>query len=116
MNWGEVFILLGLIVLNGLFAGSELALVSARKARLKTRAKAGHLGARMALRLLENPTQLLSTVQIGITLVSILTGVYSGKAFAEDLAVVLAQFAWLAQYAEETAWTLVVIIVTYLSL
>lgn len=116
MSWGEVFILLGLIVLNGLFAGSELALVSARKSRLKARASQGHVGAAMALRLLENPTQLLSTVQIGITLVAILTGVYSGKAFAEDLAEVLARYAWLAKYSMEIAWTLVVIVVTYLSL
>ena len=116
MNWGEAAVLLGLILLNGLFAGSELALLSARKARLKNRAAQGHLGARMALRLLENPTQLLSTVQIGITLVGILTGVYSGAAFAEDLAVVFKDITWLAGYAEETAFALVVIVVTYLSL
>lgn len=116
MNLGEAAILIGLILLNGLFAGSELALVSARKARLKTRADRGHRGARMALELLANPTQLLSTVQIGISLVSILTGVYSGAVFAEDLAVVLERIAWLAPYAHETALTLVVIVVTYLSL
>ena len=116
MNLGEAAILIGLILLNGLFAGSELALLSARKARLKNRASQGHLGAKMALRLLENPTQLLSTVQIGITLVGILTGVYSGAAFAEDLAVVFKEIEWLALYAEETAFTLVVIVVTYLSL
>jgi putative hemolysin len=116
MNWAEAAVLVSLIVLNGLFAGSELALVSARRARLKNRADQGHRGARMALRLLANPTQLLSTVQIGITLVGILTGVYSGAAFAEDLAVVFADIAWLADYAHETAFTLVVIVVTYLSL
>ncbi|HEX6636853.1 MAG TPA: hemolysin family protein [Steroidobacteraceae bacterium] len=116
MNWGEAWILFGLIVINGLFAGSELALVSARKARLKTRAAKGHRGARVALQLLEDPTQLLSTVQIGITLVSVLTGLYSGQAFASDLAVVFAQYEWLGQYAEMTALTLVVIVVTYFSL
>lgn len=116
MNFTEAAILVGLIVINGLFAGSELALVSARKARLKTRANQGHRGARAALKLLENPTQLLSTVQIGITLVGILTGVYSGAAFAEDLAVVFERIDWLVEYAEETAFTLVVVVVTYLSL
>ena len=116
MSWSEAAILVGLIVINGLFAGSELALVSARKARLRARASQGHRGARAALQLLENPTQLLSTVQIGITLVGILTGVYSGAAFAEDLAVVFARIAWLAPYAQETAFTLVVVVVTYLSL
>jgi putative hemolysin len=116
VNLGEAAILLGLILLNGVFAGSELALVSARKARLKARAESGHRGARMALKLLENPTQLLSTVQIGITLVGILTGVYSGAVFAEDLARVFERVEWLAPYAYETAFTLVVIVVTYLSL
>jgi putative hemolysin len=116
VSYGEAAILLALILLNGLFAGSELALVSARKARLKSRAESGHLGARMALRLLENPTRLLSTVQIGITLVGILTGVYSGAVFAEDLARVFERIGWLAPYAYETAFTLVVIVVTYLSL
>lgn len=116
MNWTEAAILVGLIVINGVFAGSELALVSARKPRLKARAAAGSRGARMALKLLEDPTQLLSTVQIGITLVGILTGVYSGAVFAEDLATVLERIEWLVPYAEETAFTIVVIGVTYLSL
>ncbi len=116
MNWGEAAVLVGLILLNGLFAGSEMALVSARKARLQARAAKGHLGARAALRLLEDPTRLLSTVQIGITLVGILTGVYSGAVFAEDLAAVLARYEWLLPYTHETAFTLVVIVVTYLSL
>ena len=116
MNWNEAAILVGLIVINGLFAGSELALVSARKARLRTRANQGHRGARAALQLLENLTQLLYTVQIGITLVGILTGVYSGAAVAADLAVVFERIGWLAPYAQETAFTLVVVVVSYLSL
>lgn len=116
MAWGDAAVLVGLILLNGLFAGSEMALVSARKGRLKARADRGHRGARIALQLLDDPTQLLSTVQIGITLVGILTGVYSGAVFAEKLAVVLERIAWLAPYAYETAFVLVVIVVTYLSL
>jgi putative hemolysin len=116
MAWSEAAILAGLILLNGLFAGSEMALVSARKARLRARSDRGHPGARMALKLLEDPTQLLSTVQIGITLVGILTGVYSGAVFADDLAGVLERIPWLLPYAEETAFVIVVIVVTYLSL
>jgi putative hemolysin len=116
MYWTEGCILLGLILLNGLFAASELALVSARKARLRVRADQGHLGARAALSLLEDPTKLLSTVQIGITLGSILTGVYSGAVFAADLERHLQQVAWLAQYAHETAYAIIVVIAGYFSL
>jgi putative hemolysin len=116
MSLTEAGIILALILLNGFFAASELALVSARKARLRARAQQGHRGARVALSLLENPTRLLSTVQIGITLVGILTGVYSGAVFAEDLAVILDRYAWLQPYAEEAAFAIVVVVVTYLSL
>jgi len=105
-----------LILINGFFAGSELALMSARKVRLRTRADQGHRGARVALQLLENPTRLLSSVQIGITLVGILTGVYSGAVFAEDLAGILERIPWLVSYAKESAFGMVVVIVTYLSL
>ena len=116
MSWAEVGIILGLILINGFFSGAELALVSARKARLRARAARGHRGARMALQLLDNPTRLLSSIQIGITLVGILTGVYSGAVFAEDLAVVLRRIPWLESYADQTAFTAIVILVTYLSL
>jgi putative hemolysin len=116
VNWSEVGILLALILLNGFFAASELALVSARKPRLRARADAGSRRARVALRLLEDPTRLLSSIQIGITLISILTGVYSGSRFAEALAARLVTVEWLAAYASEVAYTLVVIVITYLSL
>lgn len=116
MTWTEAAVIVGLVVLNGLFAGSELALVSARKAQLRARADRGHRGARTALRLLEDPTLLLSTVQIGITLVGILTGVYSGAVFAEHLAVVLSTVPSLAPYAQETAFGIIVVAVTYFSL
>ena len=116
MNWLQAGIIFGLILLNGLFAGAELALVSARKARLRAQAEQGSRGARMALLLLDNPTRLLSTVQIGITLVGILTGVYSGAVFAEQLSAILQHIVWLAPYAKETAFALIVTLVTYLSL
>jgi putative hemolysin len=116
MNWLQAGIIFGLILLNGLFAGAELALVSARKARLRAQAEQGSRGARMALQLLGNPTRLLSSVQIGITLVGILTGVYSGAVFAEQLSAILQQIEWLAPYAKETAFALIVTLVTYFSL
>lgn len=116
MNWAEAGTILALILLNGFFAGSELALVSARKARLRVLAEKGHKGAKVALRLLENPTALLSSLQIGITLVGILTGVYSGAVFAEDVAVVLRGFPAIEPYAGEVAFVGVVVVITYLSL
>jgi putative hemolysin len=116
MNWTETAIILGLILLNGVFAGSELALVSARKARLRARADRGHRGAKVALQLLETPTRLLSTAQIGITLIGIFTGVYSGAVFATHLAVILRRFPLLAPYSEEAAFVIIVVVVTYFSL
>jgi putative hemolysin len=116
MKWSELGIIFALILVNGFFAASELALVSARKARLKMRADRGEVGARMALQLLADPTKLLSSVQIGITSVGILTGLYSGEAFAADLAVVLREVPSIAEYAHAIAFTIVVICVTYLSL
>jgi len=116
MNWAEGAIIIALVLVNGFFAASELALVSARKARLRAQAERGHRGARAALALLENPTRLLSTVQIGITLIGILTGVYSGAVFAADLAAVFERIPWLAAHAEQTAFVIVVVLVSYLSL
>jgi putative hemolysin len=112
----EAVVILGLIFLNGLFASAEIALVSARKPRLKALADGGHRGARAALKLLENPTRLLSSVQIGITLVGILTGVYSGAAFSEELATWISQFPALVPYARELAFGAIVVVMTYVSL
>jgi putative hemolysin len=113
----EAAVILGLIILNGLFASAELALVSARRARLKALADDGHRGARAALALLDDPTRLLSSVQVGITLVGILTGVYSGAAYSAGLA------AWIsgvypeaAQYAQEIAYAAIVVVMTYFSI
>lgn len=74
----EIFIILVLILLNGVLSMSEIALVSARKTKLETEAKKGNRGARTALNLSEEPDRFLSTIQIGITLIGILTGLYSG--------------------------------------
>ncbi|MDE2620537.1 MAG: DUF21 domain-containing protein, partial [Sphingomonadales bacterium] len=76
--WSDVLIIVGLILLNGLFSMSELAIVSARPARLRVQAERGHHGAKTALALATDPGKFLSTVQIGITLVGIIAGAYSG--------------------------------------
>lgn len=113
----DAAVILGLIVLNGLFASAELALVSARRARLKALAEDGHRGARAALALLDDPTRLLSSVQVGITLVGILTGVYSGAAYSEPLAAwVTAQYPPAEPYAREIAYGFIVVVMTYFSL
>src|SRR5215212_3699322 len=87
----ELIVVLVLIALNGVFALSELAIVSARKVRLKTMAEAGRPGAKAALALADEPGRFLSTVQIGITLVGILAGAFSGAALGERLQAMLAR-------------------------
>ncbi|MGZ5136094.1 MAG: CNNM domain-containing protein, partial [Flavitalea sp.] len=82
----EILILLGLIIVNGLFTMSEIALVSARKPRLESMAEKGDKRAESALRLSHHPELFLSAAQIGITLIAILTGVYSGDKFGKQLA------------------------------
>ncbi len=112
----EIIIIIGLILLNGILAMSEIALVSARKARLETEAKRGNRSAATALKLALEPDKFLSTIQIGITLIGILTGLYSGEAFAHNLAVVIGHSAVLEPYALAIAKTTIVIVVTYLTL
>ena len=112
----QFLILLLLLCINGLFAMAELAVVSSRRIRLKQMADQGSMGARSALKLLEEPTRFLSTVQIGITLIGVLAGVYSGANFAQPLEAWLARLPLFAQYAETTAYVIVVMGVTYLSL
>ncbi len=113
----QAAVILGLIVLNGLFASAELALVSARRSRLAALAEGGHRGARAALALLDDPTKLLSSVQVGITLVGILSGLYSGAAYSAALA------AWVTSvhlpiepYAQEIANATIVIVMTYVTI
>jgi putative hemolysin len=112
----EILIIAGLILLNGFFAMAEMALVSAKRARLQSRAARGSRGARMALALLEDPSGLLSAVQVGITLIGIFTGVYSGAALAEPLVEWVRTLPVDVPYDREIAFTLVVLIVTYGSL
>lgn len=112
----EIFILLGLILINGFFAMAEIAVVSSRKARLESQSNKGDLRAKEALKLAEHPEKFLSTVQIGITLVSILTGFYSGESFKDELAGTLSQVEMFKPYATGLATALLVVIVTYVSL
>ncbi len=112
----EIALILVLIVLNGVFAMSEIAVVSSRRARLQERAEAGDTGARRALALAEEPTRFLSTVQIGITLIGTLAGAFGGATLARELAPSIARVAVLAPYAETLSLALVVLVITYLSL
>ncbi|MDR2281602.1 MAG: hemolysin family protein [Sphingobacterium sp.] len=111
----EIIIILILILLNGILSASEIAIVSSRKARLQASA-ANNLGAKRALKLKEQPNQFLSTVQIGITLIGILTGFFSGGSISTYLATLLQGVPVLAPYSQTLSVLLVVIAITYLSL
>lgn len=112
----EILILLVLILINGLFSMAEIALVSARKARLEAQAVKGDKDARRALEMANHPETFLSTVQIGITLISVLTGIYSGDSFKAPVQHWLEKFDALRPYSSSLATTLIVIALTYLSL
>ncbi len=114
--FGELLIVIVLIFINGFFAMAEIAIVSARRARLKTIAETGHKGAEAALRLAEDPSRFLSTVQTGITLVSVLASVFSGATIAQKLGEGLNEISWIAPYGETIALVLVVALVAYLTL
>ncbi|OYX34720.1 MAG: hypothetical protein B7Y99_04900 [Caulobacterales bacterium 32-69-10] len=105
------------MLLNGLFSMSELAVVSSRKPRLRLRAERGDKGAAAALKLLDNPNRFLSAVQVGITLIGILSGAYGQATIAAELDKLLETASpALAPYSEVIATTIVVVLITYLSL
>jgi putative hemolysin len=112
----EIFIILGLILLNGVFAMAEIAVVSARKSKLEHSASLGDKKAETALKLANNPSRFLSTIQIGITLITLLTGVYSGAGIAEKFSLYLDQFPAIAKYSDTIAITIVLIVVTFFSI
>jgi len=112
----ELLIIIALVILNGIFSMSEMSLVSARKFKLESAKKKGSKGAKTALELSENPTKFFSTVQIGITLIGILLGVYSGQNITHDFELFLTRFPILDPYSHDLAVILVVIAVTYLSI
>ena len=112
----EIFIIFGLIILNGVFAMAEIALVSARKARLEAQANKGDAKAREALELSNHPDKFISTVQIGITLIGILNGIFSGESIRGNIADFLQQFEFIRPYSNTAATIIVVIIIAYFSL
>jgi putative hemolysin len=112
----EIIFILVLIVANGIFSGSEIAVISARKVRLEQLASRGNRKARIALRLANAPNDFLSTVQIGITLIGILSGAVAGATLAERLALVFERIPALQPYSQGMSVGIVVSVITYLSL
>ena len=112
----ELFIILFLILLNGLFSMSEIALISARKSRLENSAKKGNNSAQIALDLANSPNKFLSTVQIGITLIGILTGIFSGDKITTDVELFVSGFEILKPQAHSIAVGIVVVVLTFFSL
>lgn len=112
----EILMILFLILLNGLLAMSEFAVVTARKNRLQERANRGDRGASAALELAREPTDFLASVQIGITLVGVLAGAFGGATVAQALAARLANIKMLASYSQAIALALVVVLITFFTL
>ena len=113
---GEIIFILALILLNGVFAMAEIALISARKARLEGQANKGDARAKEALNLANHPDKFISTTQIGITLIGILNGVFSGENIKGNIVIFLNQFPAIAPYSSGAATAIVVIVITYFSL
>jgi putative hemolysin len=111
----EILIILLLLVCNGFLALSEIAVVSARRPRLSQRAERGDRSAQAAIALAESPTRFLSTVQVGITLIGILSGAYGGATLAEQLALFLSGYPAIAAYSEGIAVAIVVVLLSYAS-
>jgi len=114
--WIDVLIIFALILLNGVLAMGELAIVSSREARLKAMAKSGSRGAQCALRLASEPGRFLSTVQSGITLIAIFAGAFSGAALGEPTAERMEQLGLRAETAHTVGFGLVIVLTTYFSL
>lgn len=112
----EILLLLLLIIANGVFSMSEMALISSRKVRLQQMVNQGNAKARAALELADAPNRFLSTVQVGITLIGILTGAFGGATIADKLAVHLRLIPGLASYSKALSFGIVVLLITYLSL
>ncbi len=112
----EILIVLLLILVNGIFAMAEIAVVSARKTRLQQQAEEGDKKAQAALELANAPNQFLSTIQIGITLMGIVAGAFGGATIAEELAGTLQKVPLLVPYGEAIGMAVVVLAITYLTL
>ena len=116
MLYLEILFVLALILVNGLLAMSELAIVSSRRSRLEQMAGLGNSGARTALLLIDDPSRFLSTVQIGITLVGVLAGAVGGATFADKLGDWFETFPAISPNGDTIAIGLVVVVITYISL
>jgi len=115
--WIDVVIILVLVGVNGVFAMSELAIASSRKARLEALARTGSRGARAAINLAADPGKFLSTVQVGITLIAVISGAYSGEALGGPTAIRLQQwFGWSTEFSDKAGFALVIGLTTFLSL
>jgi putative hemolysin len=114
--WTDLAIIVVLVVINGVFAMSELAIVSAKTSALEAKAEAGSTSARLAIQLAADPGKFLSTVQIGITLIGIVAGAYSGASLGGPVGERLAALGLPPEYADETGFALVIAFTTYLSL
>ncbi|MBE0688312.1 MAG: HlyC/CorC family transporter [Anaerolineaceae bacterium] len=112
----SVLIIFFLIIINGIFAMSEISLISARKVRLQQMSKDGVRSAQVALDISENPNKFLSTVQIGITLIGILSGALGGASISSDLSLMFQKVSWLKPYSEILSVAIVVLLTTYFSL
>lgn len=112
----EILIIIGLIFLNGIFSMAEMSLVSSRRFKLEKLQKNGNKGANAALDLTDRPTKFLSTIQIGITLIGILLGIYSGDNLVKSFAEYIGQIDFLKNYAHKLATVLIVFVVTYFSI
>src|SRR5690606_22106708 len=112
----ESLIIVALILLNGVLSASEIAIVSSRKARLQVLADKENPAAKQVLKLKSAPNQFLSTVQIGITLIGILTGIFGGATIAQRLDVHLSRVAWIDGYSSQLSVLIVVIVITFLTL
>jgi putative hemolysin len=114
--WSDVIIIVGLVALNGLFSMSEMAVVSSRKPRLEAMAKRGSKGARAALELGTDPGRFLSAVQIGITLIGIIAGAYSGASLGGPMGQRIAGLGVKGELAETIGFAIVIGLTTFISL
>lgn len=112
----EILIIAGLLLLNGLFAMFEIALVSSNASRLETLSQKGNKSARLVIQLRKNPEEVLSTLQVGITLIGIVSGAFGGIALADDLTPVFERIPALQPYAYNLALTVIITLITYFSL
>lgn len=112
----ELLIIFVLVLINGLFAMAEIAMVSVRRSKLESAVKRGDIKAKLALAIHNDPPKFLSTVQVGITLISILLGVFSGEKVKEFFTGLFVQIEFLAPYAANISLTIVIILITALTL